>query len=101
VTVQQAAARPHVSTLMVVFGCGAGVKGLSAASRQDGMAFRSPCRAALDRVVDEDQGPDSAGECDLKAGKILRCAAAASAARRVADIQFGCPHSGAASLMRA
>jgi hypothetical protein len=24
---------------MVVFGCGAGVKGLSAASRQDGMAF--------------------------------------------------------------
>jgi hypothetical protein len=24
---------------MVVFGCGAGVKGLSAASRRDGMAF--------------------------------------------------------------
>jgi hypothetical protein len=39
---------------MVVFGCGAGVKGLATASRQDGMVFH-PCRAALDDGVDEDQ----------------------------------------------
>jgi len=49
--VQQAAIRPHGSAMMVVFGCGAGVKGLSAASRQDGMA----CRSTLDRDVNEDQ----------------------------------------------
>jgi hypothetical protein len=40
---------------MVVFGCGAGVKGLSAASRRHGVAF-DPCRTALDCGVNDDQG---------------------------------------------
>ncbi len=51
---------------MVVFGCGAGVKGLSAASRRHDMALR-PCRARFDCCVNKDQ------DCLTQAvGAILR-----------------------------
>ena len=49
--------RAHCSALtawMVVFGYGAGVKGLSAASRRDDMVF-IPCRPALYCGVKEDR----------------------------------------------
>jgi hypothetical protein len=84
---------------MVVFGCGAAVKGLSAASRQDGMVF-DPCRAAFNRGVDEDQGVlTQAVSAILRRAKIFRCVAAASAARRVVGASW-LPALGS-SLMRA
>jgi hypothetical protein len=52
--------------------------------------FFDPCRAALDRGVDEDQGVlAQAVSAILRWPKVLRCVAAASAARRVVGFSSG------------